>query len=142
MRRLGLAVALSILLFGCGNGDDGGSDTSTGGAGGGEDQVCSAVDDVESAVTTIQNLDSNSSVEDIQSALSGLAQAGQELANAIETAPGPDLSDLKSSVQDLDNALKAVPSSDSVQAGLEKVDSAADSVAKEAKDAANDVGCT
>jgi hypothetical protein len=140
MRRLGLAVALSILLFGCGNGDDGGSDTST--AGGGEDQVCSAVDDVESAVTTIQNLDSNSSVEDIQSALSGLAQAGQELANAIETAPGPDLSDLKSSVQDLDNALKAVPSSDSVQAGLEKVDNAADSVAKEAKDAANDVGCT
>jgi hypothetical protein len=142
MRTLGLAVALSILLLGCGGDDDGGGDTSSRNSGGEDDQVCMAVDDVESAVTKVQNLDSNSSVADIQSAISGVGQAGDELANAIATAPSPDLSALKNSVQSLDDALKAVPSSETLEAGLQKVESAADSVAEEAKNAASNIGCS
>jgi hypothetical protein len=141
MRMLGLAVALSILLIGCGD-DDGGGDTSSGSAGGGNDEVCMAVEDVESAVTKVQNLNSNSSIADVESAISGVGQAGDELAKAVERAPSPDLSNLKSSVQSLDDALKAVPSSETLGAGLQKVESAADSVAEEAKTTANNVGCS
>ncbi len=142
MRTLGLAVAFSILLIGCGGGDDGDDDSSSSSSGGGNDQVCMAVDDVKSAVTTVQNLDSNSTIADVESAISGVGEAGDELANAVEAAPSPDLSNLKSSVQSLDDALKAVPSSDTIEAGLQKVESAADSVAEEAKTTANSVGCS
>jgi hypothetical protein len=144
MRKLGLVVALSILLIGCGGGDDddGGATSSGSSTSGGNDEVCMAVDDVESAVTKVQNLDSNSSIADVESAISGVGQAADELANAVETAPSPDLSNLKSSVQNLDDALKAVPSSETLGAGLQKVESAADSVAEEAKTTANNVGCS
>jgi hypothetical protein len=141
MRILGLMVALSLLLFACGD-DNGGGDTSSGSTDGGKDQVCSAVDDVESAVTTVQNLDSSSSLTDVTNALNGVVQAGKELGNAISDAPSPDLSGLESSVQDLENALKAVPSSSSIQTGLQSVDKAADSVANEAKKAADNAGCS
>ena len=141
MRILGLVMALSILLVACGD-DDGGSDTSSSTTDGGSDQVCSAVSDVQSSVDTVQNLDSGSSLTDVSNALSGVAQAGSELSNAIESAPSPDLDGLKSSVQDLESALKAVPSASSVQDGLQDVETAADSVSKEAKTAADNAGCS
>jgi hypothetical protein len=141
MRILGLVMAFSILLFACGD-DDGGGDTSSNAADGGSDQVCSAVSDVQSSVTTVQNLDSGSSLTDVTNALSGVAQAGEDLSNAIQSAPSPDLDGLKSSVEDLENALKAVPSASSVQTGMQDVDKAADSVSKEAKTAADNAGCS
>lgn len=142
MKILGLIVALSIALVACGS-DNSGSDTSSsGGSGSGNSQVCSAVDDVQSSVTKVQDLNSSSTVSDVTNALSGVEQAGRDLANAIQAAPSPDLSGLQSSVQSLSNALKAVPSSSSVQAGLQAVEKAADSVASEAQTTADSVGCS
>jgi hypothetical protein len=139
MRIIGLLAALSITLFACG--DDGGNDASNG-AGGGSDQVCAAITDVQDAVTRVQELDSNSSIADVEDALSDVAQAGEQLASAIgDATPDADLSGLERSVQELDDALKAIPSSESIEAGLDDVEKAADSVAEEAKEAVDDIGC-
>jgi len=111
MRILGLILALAIVLVACGDDNGGGSSSSSGSSGGGNSQVCSAVSDVKSSVTKVQDLGSSSTLSEVTNALSGVEQAGSQLASAIQSAPSPDLSGLQSSVQSLENALKAVPSS-------------------------------
>jgi hypothetical protein len=144
MRILGLIAALSILLFACG--DDGGNDSSGGDTGSptvsGEEQVCAALDNVQGAVTDVKDLDESSTIADVESTLSGVGQALGELDDAVAAASGPDLSGLESSVQDLVDALEAVPSNESVEAGLNDVETAADAVAAEARAAIDDAGCS
>jgi hypothetical protein len=145
MRILGLIAALSILLFACGD-DDGGNDSSGGDTGAstvsGEEQVCAALDNVQSAVTDVKDLDESSTIADVESTLSGVGQALGELDDAVAAASGPDLSGLESAVQDLVDALEAVPSSESVEAGLNHVETAADAVAAETRAAIDDAGCS
>jgi hypothetical protein len=145
MRILGLIAALSILLLACGD-DDGGNDSSGGDTGAstvsGEEQVCAALDNVQSAVTDVKDLDESSTIADVESTLSGVGQALGELDDAVAAASGPDLSGLESSVQDLVDALEAVPSNESVEAGLNDVETAADAVAAEARAAIDDAGCS
>jgi hypothetical protein len=145
MRILGLIAALSILLFACGD-DDGGNDSSGGDTGSstvsGEEQVCAALDNVQSAVTDVKDLDESSTIADVESTLSGVGQALGELDDAVAAASGPDLSGLESAVQDLVDALEAVPSNESFEAGLNDVETAADAVAAEARAAIDDAGCS
>ena len=145
MRILGLIAALSILLLACGD-DDGGNDSSGGDTGSstvsGEEQVCAALDNVQGAVTDVKDLDESSTIADVESTLSGVGQALGELDDAVAAASGPDLSGLESAVQDLVDALEAVPSSESVEAGLNDVETAADAVAAEARAAIDDAGCS
>ena len=137
-----LAV-FAVSLSACGGDDDesSGGATQTSAQGGGNEQLCSAVSDLESSVTSVKGLDENSSVADVKSALTGVANAGKELASAVGAGPQADVSKLQDSVQDLENALKAVPSSGSVREGLQQVEADADTVAQEAQSVSESVGC-
>ena len=149
MRTLGILVvvftlaAAAVSLSACGGDDSGASEdtTQTGTGGGGNEQLCSAVGDLEGSVNAVKGLDENSSVDEIKSAVTGVVDAGKEVASAAEAGPQADLSGLQSSVQDLEDAVKSIPSSGSVQKGLQGVEAAADSVAKEAKSVSDSVGC-
>jgi hypothetical protein len=144
---LSLAVA-GVALSGCGDDDGSGGGTTrtsaangTSTAPGGGEQVCAAVDDLQASVTAVLQLDANSSIADVESALTGVLDAGKELASAVKAGAQADVGGLQDSVQDLGDALKAVPSSDSVQAGLQQVETAADAVAEDAQSVSRGAGC-
>ena len=141
-------AALSLAVFAvsasaCGGDDDGssGGTTQTSTQAGGNDQLCTAASDLESSVTAVKGLDDNSSAADVESALTGVADAGKELTSAVGAGVQTDVSGLQDSVQDLETALKAVPSSASKQEALQQVESDADTVAQEAQSVSESVGC-
>lgn len=146
LRVLIAAVALAgaaIAASACG-GDESEANQGTtqpSAQGGSNEQLCSAVSDLESSVDTVQGLDRNSSAADVKRALTGVVDAGKEVTSAVEAGPQADLSGLQSSVQDLEDALKAVPSSETLEAGIQQVQTAASSVAQEATSVSDSVGC-
>ncbi len=101
-----------------------------------------AVSDVESSVTAVKGLDENSSAADAQRALMGVDDAGQELAGAVGAgAQAGDVSGLQDSLQGLEDALAAVPSSGSLQEALEQVEADADTIGAEAQSVSESAGC-
>ena len=85
-----ITLAAAVSLSACGGGDPTASDNTAppSTTGGGNAQLCSAVGDVESSVKTVEGLDENSSVKDIESAVKGVTDAAKEVASAEVVLPG------------------------------------------------------
>jgi hypothetical protein len=102
-----------------------------------EEQLCSDLDDLSEAVTSLQGFDlSSGSADELQTEVGDVTAALGEVVSAAQDVAQADVGELQSAVQAVTTAVGQIPSD-----GVEPVQSALDDLQQTRTSIADGVGC-
>jgi hypothetical protein len=135
-----LAIAVALTAAGCGDDDD---DDGSGGdaTGGANAQLCNDLGDLETAIQGVQNLDSDSTIDDVEAALSAVQTAWADMKSSAEAVAQSEAAALATSIENLADTIQNVSGSDTLGDAQADVQSAADAVSQARDDLATGADC-
>lgn len=146
-RYLQLAPVLGVLaailsLAACGSGGTTTTvTTSTTAAPSPKDTFCADLKNVSVALTQLQGLSKSSSIADIKSAASSLKTAGQQLVTSAKALGQADVSAVQSTITSLQQAVKNLPSGNTIPQDLTQLQPALQAAAQSITKTFNGQGC-
>jgi hypothetical protein len=146
-----LMALLSVAAVACDDDDDDDADSNGGGAatedagdgtGASDEQLCNDLDDLETAVQGLGDLDSDSTLDEVQSALTAVETAWQEVESAAGDVAQSEAAALGAAIENFGDTVQNLSGSDTVGDAQADVDAAADEIVEARIDLATGANCS
>jgi hypothetical protein len=145
------AIALSTAVLavgavGCSDDDDdstgGGSTATQGAVDSANEQLCTDLGDLETAVQGVEDLDSSSSVDDAKAAVDAVQTAWDDAKSSAEAFEEAKATTLATAVEDLGDTIQNVSATDTLGDAQADVAAAADEVKAARDDLSTEADCS